>query len=893
MTTGEFARGARALAARPFAHPHEAAAAPPSRWWRIGEAAITGAILLVVLWSVTDSIQGAGWVEEMPDLWLTALAGLLIAAVLTPVRLPGLLLAVGGLVVGVVVVLAQVLTVDSMGGQLLFFARFEDLWFRLEDWFSQAFNSGITTDSLPFVLFVVGVVWMAAFWGSLCALRRRSPWLLLLLFGILLAINVSYLRGRQWDANFAVFLGGSALLVMRMHLLRRMTEWRRMGTEFPPSLSRYTLIATIVLTAALVGVTRAAPRPDRSAALTGLWDAVAQPFEGLGDDFARVFNGIDGKRGTAIHSFGAGVALQGDISPGAAVVARVEAEGPGLLRGAAYDRYTTRGWLQSEIVRTPVPEGEGIAPPSADPAGDQPYRDRREVTTQLSVARSPKILFSVGQPVAIDRSVNVDQTVASTVRVEVADPAQPGIPANLVAAAREIAQNQIPLETGLVIAAQDRVPVVPEGYQVVTYERGAEGVTAITVSSAPPAPDVLALRPPGKVRPGATYEVTGSVSTASEEALRSAGADYPLWVTQGALQLPRELSDADFARLRSLAERVTAGAAIPYDQAAALEQFLCCTARRDAEGNLVLDEDGNVVLLYPCDLSIDVSPPNTDAVSWFLFDNLDAQGLPVGGYFDYHASAMAVLLRTLGIPARIGSGYLLTEDNYDARSDRFIVRGRHAYTWVEVFFPEYGWVDFDPTPIPTPLPFTLTSGRSGAERSLTLSSDIFEGSSTPFTESFSLLSEAQLAQLSGRADRQGGTIAGVGTPLFLALLAAAGGILFAAGGGRLAWEWSLRGLGPVERSWVSFLRLSRWSGLSVDPARTPAEHAAAIGGALQDEANPRLLADHFARLRYGRPLPPGMAEGQARQAWRALRGRLLRRLLRSRLPGRLGWRRPP
>ena len=221
------------------------------------------------------------------------------------------------------------------------------------------------------------------------------------------------------------------------------------------------------------------------------------------------------------------------------------------------------------------------------------------------------------------------------------------------------------------------------------------------------------------------------------------------------------------------------------------------------------------------------------------------------------------------------------------------MRGRHAYTWVEVFFPEYGWVDFDPTPIPTPLPFTLTSGRSGAERSLTLSSDIFEGSSTPFTESFSLLSEAQLAQLSGRADRQGGTIAGVGTPLFLALLAAAGGILFAAGGGRVAWEWSLRGLGPVERSWVSFLRLSRWSGLSVDPARTPAEHAAAIGGALQDEANPRLLADHFARLRYGRPLPPGMAEGQARQAWRALRGRLLRRLLRSRLPGRLGWRRPP
>ena len=56
-------------------------------------------------------------------------------------------------------------------------------------------------------------------------------------------------------------------------------------------------------------------------------------------------------------------------------------------------------------------------------------------------------------------------------------------------------------------------------------------------------------------------------------------------------------------------------------------------------------------MLYPFITDLETPPPLVDAVTWWLLDNVDDAGLPIGGYYDYHASAMAVLLRTLGVPA--------------------------------------------------------------------------------------------------------------------------------------------------------------------------------------------------------------------------------------------------
>jgi hypothetical protein len=66
------------------------------------------------------------------------------------------------------------------------------------------------------------------------------------------------------------------------------------------------------------------------------------------------------------------------------------------------------------------------------------------------------------------------------------------------------------------------------------------------------------------------------------------------------------------------------------------------------------------------------------------------------GYCQHFAGAMALMLRYLGIPARVAAGF--TSGTYDANTHEWTVTDHDAHTWVEAWFPRYGWLPFDPTP---------------------------------------------------------------------------------------------------------------------------------------------------------------------------------------------------
>ena len=81
--------------------------------------------------------------------------------------------------------------------------------------------------------------------------------------------------------------------------------------------------------------------------------------------------------------------------------------------------------------------------------------------------------------------------------------------------------------------------------------------------------------------------------------------------------------------------------------------------------------------------------PNTDAVDQFLF--VDQRGV-----CEHFVSAMVVMLRSLGVPARLASGF--GSGQFNAFTNYYEVRANDAHAWVEVYFPQYGWIPFDPTP---------------------------------------------------------------------------------------------------------------------------------------------------------------------------------------------------
>lgn len=176
------------------------------------------------------------------------------------------------------------------------------------------------------------------------------------------------------------------------------------------------------------------------------------------------------------------------------------------------------------------------------------------------------------------------------------------------------------------------------------------------------------------LRRGTTYQVISSISVADTESLRNAGTDYPAWVRERYLQLPESLP----LSVRQQAKAIAGNLPTPYDQAAAVEAWL--------RENISYDD------------KTPAPPEDQDGVAYLLSIKR--------GYCDYYASAMIVMLRSLNVPARMAVGY--AQGKYDPANGVYHVSEKDSHSWVEVYFPKYGWVEFEPTasqpPVERPKP---------------------------------------------------------------------------------------------------------------------------------------------------------------------------------------------
>ncbi|MFB6091470.1 MAG: DUF3488 and DUF4129 domain-containing transglutaminase family protein [Haloquadratum sp.] len=204
------------------------------------------------------------------------------------------------------------------------------------------------------------------------------------------------------------------------------------------------------------------------------------------------------------------------------------------------------------------------------------------------------------------------------------------------------------------VTARDEVSILPAAWKPVDVEGAVASRTLVTPQGS--------IRPVGTLEPGETYTVTSRVPRATPQRLRDAGTDYPAAITETYLQLPDSTTD----RVRRRAETVAGDEATPYAKARAIETYLESTK----------------------EYSLTVPKPTGGVADAFLFE-MDA------GYCTYYATTMVVMLRAQGVPARFVTGYTPGER---VGGDRYVVRGLNAHAWVQVYFPDVGWVRFDPTP---------------------------------------------------------------------------------------------------------------------------------------------------------------------------------------------------
>jgi transglutaminase-like putative cysteine protease len=170
---------------------------------------------------------------------------------------------------------------------------------------------------------------------------------------------------------------------------------------------------------------------------------------------------------------------------------------------------------------------------------------------------------------------------------------------------------------------------------------------------------------------GDSYEVVSRAPIDDPEVLAAETGEYPASIRSQYLQIPESTS----RQVVELADRITANADSPYGQADAIEQWL--EANKEYSLN-ARNTRGNLVNEFVLNRQV--------------------------GYCTYYASAMAVMLRSQGVPARFVVGFT---EGQRVTEDEWVVRGLDSHAWVEVYIPDRGWVTFDPTP---------ASERVGAEQ---------------------------------------------------------------------------------------------------------------------------------------------------------------------------------
>jgi len=166
------------------------------------------------------------------------------------------------------------------------------------------------------------------------------------------------------------------------------------------------------------------------------------------------------------------------------------------------------------------------------------------------------------------------------------------------------------------------------------------------------------------------YTMTYDHPSFDTEALRAAGEEDPANIFEVYTQLPESLP----SRVDELAEEITADYDNRYDKSRAIEQYF-----------------GRNGFVYQIS-NVPVPEEEQDYVDQFLFDSK-------AGYCDNYSTSMVVMLRTLDIPARWAKGFTggekMTEQANGA--DVYEVTNANAHSWVEVYFPDIGWVPFEPT----------------------------------------------------------------------------------------------------------------------------------------------------------------------------------------------------
>ena len=794
---------------------------PPDGWIA---ALLLAVNMVIVVWSV----EVADWAPT-PSLALTILLAVATALVLTRVRIWAAPLIIFGLLLGAGFIIWQMSAYPPEDLQI---ASASEFFGRLGDWVLAARHEGISVDPMPFAVGLMIAAWLSGFFAGWVFFRYRNFWGVFALGSVGLLSNLTFLPENA-SVYLGIYLFTGLLLVGWVQSVRARQRWDLQRHVYDGHLgiltaSDTTLVAVVALLVAFLLPTAGQWGPAHAA-----YNYSRAPLVQWEEDFNRLFAGLPARRPLPYRIWGDTMAFQGTINPTDTPVLQVNSTVPLYWKARSYPTYTHEGWLsEGTVLKEPGWQPEYSVP--------NPEQERFNVTFEVIPRYDSRSLFAGGQTIGANRDI----------RIETFDSPRYVIDPYLGSGTEELPPSLQKAVAGIRTAVgadaytsdESIVNAIPGSFTLETVERNENGTVGKVVIGeiVPSEPDVLAVRASGKnAASGEPYQLTASVSSAKPDDLRQAPAEYPAWVSIRYTQLPNDMPP----RVAQLAHDITAEAETPYDKAKAVESWL--------KSNIAYN------------LAIDAPPFGADGVDYFLFESRE-------GYSEYFGSAMTVLMRTLDIPARMTTGY--TTGHLINESNLYVVSDRHSHGWTEVYFPNYGWIPFEPTP-GREIPVVVPPEEQEKLAALFPSTDSAGDLPCEIEEDCEEIDSA----LDGD---EVGTTGEEASPWWIAvrsvlpwIIGSGSGVLIIALAGWMLWRWLLSTPGDVPTAYRKLRRLGRLASLAPVRHQTPQQWAASVANALPEHQDAVMhIARAYAHLTYsGRHLDQGAGQAGIVAAWHDVR----------------------
>ena len=774
---------------------------------------------------------------------------------------------VAGLLIGLIVATYQ--TATLLEDQIALTGMFT-VWDRVREWYDVAVTGGISRDHLPSTLYLLVLAWLLGYISSWFLFKWINPWIGLMLSGVALLTTLSFLPD-QFDSRFFIFVFIAMLLVARVSLVQREALWSKLDIGSITAIRNRLLSAPIILCVTTIILIAAVGAPLRVYVVRtaiDVWNWGRDPLTVFEDDFARLFSGITSKNDVNGRFFGNTLPFMGKISFGGDVVMVANSKMPTYWLSRSYSHYTSKGWIAGKTIKFNVGP-EGLPPPPHE-------SDNRELAFQrVQLTFESDEMFVGGNVDWVSHDAVVETLEPRVFHIDLKNSTYDSeLPPDIQQLAEEFRRLLDPPPNRFIESLI--AEVLPDDLIVLDVIPGSESEQwrnqkVVTLRRKDPEiPEVVNWEFKRALPQEQPYTLYSFVSQATNDQLQVAGDEYSTFITDHYLQLPSTLPD----RVRDLAERITQDAETPLDKVLAIENYL------RNEGGFEYSQD------------IESPPTNADGVDWFLFETKT-------GYSDYFGSSMTVMLRSVGVPARMAAGYAPGEVDIPGR---WAIRDRDSHGWTQAYFPGHGWIDFEPTTAWASLDrgeLTVDVGASEDEAAEEAMNDLLDGitdqGSMTLEEECELLEQAdpEEAEALGCDDllqplpsdytavQAGWRPNALAIPAGIALIVLAFVWLL----GWLIWNLGLGKAGAAERYYIKMARLGTLAGVRRQPYHTPIDYAVAIGDAVPAASSgAQAVAWNFAIGRYAHLEVSDDAIASLHDHWKKIRGGLLSRTFKRILP---------